>query len=277
MAVANSFDRNSFAASSPGPVALVGSGEYLDVMRPVDRTLLDGRPQRAVFLPTASAEEGPETVQYWLDLGRAHFAELGAEPVELPVLTREDADNPEFAAAIAGAGLVYLSGGNPGYLASTLRDTLVWSAILDAWRAGTAVAGCSAGACALSWAAADVRAARAARIAGRGSYEESATGEEPEATGATGLAMIASLAVIPHFDRIVSWVPGITIQYLSQVPAGVAIVGVDEDTAIVSQSGLGAPWLVAGRQAAWVIDRDGSQTRYEAGEVITAEALGSSS
>ena len=39
---------------------------------------------------------------------------MGVEPVPLEVLDREDAERPELAAKVAGAGLVYLSGGNPG-------------------------------------------------------------------------------------------------------------------------------------------------------------------
>ena len=77
-----------------GPVALVGSGEFLEVMVPLDAELLAGRPQRAVFLPTASAEEGADRVKYWMDLGTAHYAAMGVEPVALPVLDREDAERP---------------------------------------------------------------------------------------------------------------------------------------------------------------------------------------
>ncbi|MBC7373040.1 MAG: peptidase, partial [Frankiales bacterium] len=38
---------------SPGPLALVGSGEYLPVMLEVEAQLLAGRPARYVQLPTA--------------------------------------------------------------------------------------------------------------------------------------------------------------------------------------------------------------------------------
>ena len=43
---------------SPGPLALVGSGEYLPVMADVERMLLAGRPPRYVQIPTAAAPEG---------------------------------------------------------------------------------------------------------------------------------------------------------------------------------------------------------------------------
>ena len=252
----------------PGPVALVGSGEFLDVMVDVDRRLLAGRPQRAVFLPTAAAEEGADSVQYWVELGRRHFDALEVEPVPVLVLDREDAERPELAAAVRDAGLVYLSGGNPGYLADTLRDTLVWSAILDAWRGGSALAGCSAGACALSTVADYVgsraNASRPPPIP--------TSGDVPEALAAGvsggGLAVVPKLAVIPHYDRILEWVPDLKERYLSRVGPEVTVVGIDEDTAVVSASGDGSTFEVMGRQAAFVLHRDGTSTRHAAGSTF---------
>jgi cyanophycinase len=183
-----------------GPVALVGSGEFLEVMVPVDAELLAGRPQRAVFLPTASAEEGPQRVRYWIDLATAHYASMGVEPVPLEVLDREDAERPELASKVAGAGLVYLSGGNPGYLANTLAGTAVWQAILEAWRSGAAIAGCSAGACALSRVADDFR--------------------EPGRYSGEALAVVPYLVVLPHFDRFEHWMPGLADRMMARTPAG---------------------------------------------------------
>jgi cyanophycinase len=238
--------------AAPGPIALVGSGEYLDVMIDVDRGLLAGRPQRAVFLPTASAEEGEERVGYWLELGHRHFERLGVDPVPLPVLTQDDAARDDFAALVAGAGLVYLSGGNPGYLANVLRDSLVWTAILAAWRAGAALAGCSAGACALSYVAEDMRAMRDIGTT--------------RLVAPTGLATVPEIAVIPHFDRMARWAPDLTERYASRVPDGVTVVGVDEDTAIVTDGGAGERrFVVAGRRSAWVLHPGGDRTEYPSG------------
>ncbi|MGH9042399.1 MAG: Type 1 glutamine amidotransferase-like domain-containing protein, partial [Acidimicrobiia bacterium] len=117
-------------ASTAGPVALVGSGEFTPAMAAVDRLLLRGRPPRAVFLPTAAGQEGAERIGYWVRLGRTHYEDLGVEPVPLLVLDRASADDPELAAEVEGAGLVYLSGGDPAYLAATLAGTRVGDAIL---------------------------------------------------------------------------------------------------------------------------------------------------
>ncbi|MGH9291653.1 MAG: Type 1 glutamine amidotransferase-like domain-containing protein [Acidimicrobiales bacterium] len=221
----------------------------------VDRGLLEGRPARAVFLPTASAEEGEARVAYWTDLGRSHFERLGAKAVPLRVLTRADAEDEALAAEIAGAGLIYLSGGNPGYLADTLRDSAVWKAIVTAWHGGSALAGCSAGACALTSVADDLR--RPGRFSGR------------------GLGLVGDLAVIPHFDRIADWIPGIAERVLAAVPDGTAVVGIDEETALV---GGGRRFTVAGHRSAWwlVAAADGHVERveYPVGAVLDLDTTG---
>ncbi len=233
------------ADASPGPVALVGSGEFLPAMEQIDRDLLEGRPQRAVFLPTAAGEEGEASVRHWLELGTTHYERLGVAPVALEVITRADAERRDLAEQVDGAGLVYLSGGNPGYLASTLRDTPVLTAILTAWRAGAALAGCSAGACALSAVAEDFRFRH--RFDGR------------------GLGIVPGLAVLPHFDRIEHWAPNLVNVSLERLPAGLVLVGIDEETALICADGT---FTVAGQQGVWLIDRDGGRTRYGAGETI---------
>jgi cyanophycinase-like exopeptidase len=226
-------------------VALVGSGEFLEHMVPVDAELLSGRPPRAVFLPTAAAEEGPERVRYWVDLGTAHYRAMDVEPVPLVVLDRNDAERPDLAAKLEGAGLVYLSGGNPGYLAHTLAGTAVWEAILATWRAGAALAGCSAGACALSRLAYDFR--------------------DPERYDGQGLAVVAQLVVLPHFDRFELWRPGLTDEMLARTPADATLVGIDEETALVVD---GDSFAVRGNKSVWRIDRDGTRARFRPGEEL---------
>ncbi len=117
-------------SAGPGPLSLVGSGEYLPQMADIEGGLLDGRPPRYVQLATAAVPDGAAVVQRWHRLGVAQAARLGVEAVVLPVNDRHDADDPALAAQVAGAGLVYLSGGHPAYLAGTLRGTAVWAAIV---------------------------------------------------------------------------------------------------------------------------------------------------
>lgn len=233
----------------PGPIALVGSGEFTPAMEAIDLEVLDGRPRRVVFLPTAAAEEGEDTVRYWLDLGVEHYERLGIEPVPLRVLTKDDANDASLAARVAGAGLVYLSGGNPGYLAETLRGTAVARAILDLWEGGAALAGCSAGAAALTALAHDVQA-------------EGFPARE-------GLKVVPNLFVLAHFDRLEEWVPGIVKRALREAPDGVRVVGIDEETALVGRPGN---WVVRGRQRVWLVERDGARRAFEPGARVPLPA-----
>ena len=227
------------------PVGLVGSGEFTPATEAVDLELLKGRPQRVVFLPTAAAPEGETTLRYWTDLGTTHYRRLGIPAQPLMVRTREDAFSAALAAEIEGAGLIYLSGGDPAYLAATVTGTAVGDAIREAWTKGTAVAGCSAGAVALMERVPDVRAA------GRPFVE--------------GLGLVTGMMLLPHFDQLEKWVPGVTEWALQALPAGTELLGVEEDTALV-----GGPreWRVLGRQRAWKLSRDGAHRSFAAGEVL---------
>ncbi|HEY5025293.1 MAG TPA: Type 1 glutamine amidotransferase-like domain-containing protein [Acidimicrobiales bacterium] len=239
----------------PGPVALVGSGEFLAAMEPVDAGLLEGRPRRAVVVPTAAAREGDGRVSYWLELGRAHYEAMGVEPVLLDVRTRRDADDPAVAALIEGAGLIYLSGGDPHHLSDTLRDSALWAAITKAWHDGAALAGCSAGAMALTSGAPDNLLPGGAAAA-----------REPDHPRvANGLGLIAPLAVIPHYDQMERLRPGALEWFASWQPKGTTLVGIEEETALV---GTGGRWQVQGVGAVWVLDAT-PRARFVAGDEVT--------
>jgi cyanophycinase-like exopeptidase len=223
-----------------GPLALVGSGEYLPVMLETERLLLNGS-GRYVQIPTAAAPEGEESLARWVALGVEQAARLGVEAVPIVARDRAECDDPELAKQVDGAGLVYLSGGNAPYLAGTLRGTRLWEAVHAAWQAGAALAGCSAGAMALTSWVPDIR--------------------QPEAPADPGLGLVG-FRVIPHFDRISSWLPEIGARFL----AGSAdpVVGIDEETALVR---LDQDWVVHGRQQVWLLTAEGRQG-YAAGDVV---------
>lgn len=227
-----------------GPVALVGSGEYLDVMTETERLLLQGRPPRYVQIPTAAALEGEESLARWVALGREQAERLGVEAVPVVARDREEADSEELAALVEGAGLVYLSGGNPPYVASTLRGTRLWDAVQRAWQAGAALAGCSAGAMALTSWVPDIR--------------------DPEGPPDPGLGVVPHVRVIPHFDRLVEWMPDLVGRFLAHALEGDVVLGIDEDTAMVQDDGR---WTVHGRQSVWVLTHD-DRVAYGAGEVV---------
>ncbi len=240
--------------TSAGPVALVGSGEYLPVTEPLERSLLAGRPARFVQLATAAAPEGVDSLARWHGLGREAAHRLGAEQVVLPVVDRVSADDEALAGLVEGAGLVYLSGGNPTFLARTLAGTAVWAAIVAAWRAGAALAGCSAGAMALCG---EVPAIR-----------------HPFRDPVRGLGAVPGLTVLPHFDRFARRLPDAVLRRVSHRSDGLAAVGIDEDTALVG--GFRADpeeWEVVGRQSVWLLTADGREER-PAGSVVRLPAPG---
>jgi cyanophycinase len=220
----------------PGPIALVGSGEYLPQMADFEASLIAGRAPRYVQLATAAVQDGPSVVEHWHDLGTAQAQRLGVEPIIVRVNDRSDADNPEFASMIEGAGLIYLSGGDPNYLAETLRDTAVWRAIEATWRAGAALAGCSAGAMAL------------------GSWIPSI--RHPRKGSTVGLGLLEHLGVVPHFDAFAARIPDLLTRFVLPDESLIMVLGIDEETALV-----GGPkeWTVQGRQSVWHLTAKGRE------------------
>lgn len=223
---------------TPGPLALVGSGEFTTTMRATDDALLDrveaeGFERAVAVIPTAAATEGDATVRRWFDLAHEHYDALGAEVLEVDVRDRHDATELRHVADVQEVGLVYLSGGKPDHLTRTLRGTPLLDAILEQWRLGAALAGCSAGA--MSLAAAWPPFLPFSREWG------------------TGLGVLPGLAVVPHFDMVRRMTLGAIGRIGRRVPAGLHLVGVDEDTALVHTDA----WRTEGRGGAWTIDGDG--------------------
>src|SRR5262245_56254586 len=106
-----------------GTLALVGSGEFLPPIRPLDKKLLEHiqGEQHVVVLPTASAPDGTGVPERWAKMGVEHFSALGAQVEPVMLLTREDAENPAVVEQIELANFVYFSGGKPRYLLETLQ------------------------------------------------------------------------------------------------------------------------------------------------------------
>lgn len=234
------------SAPVPGPLALVGSGEFLPQMVAVDRWLLQDRAPRVAIVPTASGEEGDASVDRWVQLGVDHYRAMGIEPVPVRVVNRSDADDERFVSLLEGVGLIYLSGGNPGYVARTLRDSVVGAAIAQAWRSGVALAGCSAGAMVLTDEVPDVR--------------------HPQRPIERALSIVDGVTVIPHFDRMHRWDPSFLERAVAQLGPGRHLVGIDEDTAMV-----GGPerWTVMGRQRVTVFAAGGGSQVFGAGDQLT--------
>ncbi len=220
-----------------GSLALVGSGEYLPAMTQFEKSLIhdgvkNGKEARYVQIPTAAGRESSDRLGYWKELGLTQATGIGVEATYLPVFTREDAFNQEFVDAVANSALMYMSGGDPHHLAEVLIDTPLWSAIIENWKTGASLAGCSAGAMVLS-----------AHIPNFRLLKKSPT---------AGLNLLPEIRVIPHFNKFFKWIPESAAKVLLHVPDNSILIGVDELTAIVKRSGE-TDWLVVGEAKVHVL------------------------
>jgi cyanophycinase len=187
-------------------------------------------------LPTAAARQRPE-----LAVANAvrWFGELGLRLQELPVLRRRDAQSPELAERARAAGLLYLVGGDPGLVVSTLAGSRVWEAITAAWTGGAALGGSSAGAMALCsetlvmarWPRHEVR------------------------RPVPALGLVPGTVVVPHYERFGS-------RWAVDGEAQLVVLGIDERTAAVWN---GSAWRAAGAGAVTVV-REGRARVFAAGD-----------
>jgi cyanophycinase len=213
-----------------GSLALVGSGEYLPAMAEFEKSLIDdgvknGKQPIYVQIPTAAGRESEHRLNYWKELGKTQADSLNVKSIFLPIYTREDAQNMEYVNQISESALIYMSGGDPHYLAETLIGTPLWEAIYQSWQSGTSLAGCSAGAMVLSAQIPNFRFSK----------------KEPTA----GLNLIPNIRVIPHFNKFFKWIPESAAKVLLHVPDKTILIGIDELTAMVKRSGA-ENWRVFG-------------------------------
>ncbi len=245
-----------------GTVALVGSGEYLDVMNEVDTYLLDtiGGVNNAhvALLPTASGLE-PNGPTSWNNLGLRHFKQLGVSDVRATrIIDREGAFDAEQVALLQGANFYYFSGGNPQHVIETFRGSPAWNVIKSAYEQGAVLAGCSAGAMMMSGYTISVRQAM------QGSAMDFVE----------GLGIVPHVIVFPHFDRMAGFLSQDRFKdLLRAIPVNTIVVGVDEDTALVriepsKDAETVARWRVMGRQTVNIFSSDTNVRKLHVGEEI---------
>ena len=232
----------------PGPVALVGAGEFLPVMAELDASLLasTGRVRpRVVILPTASFPDGEDVFRRWADMGVEHFSGLGAEVEPVLVRDRSEADDPAAAQAVGEADLIYLSGGKPSHLRRALEGSAVGDALVAAHDRGAVLAGCSAGAMVLAGHAFDFRVKLLPW----------------PLRWRRGLGFAPHISVVPHYD---AWPEPVSALIALQAPRGAIVLGIDEETAVVGRDGS---WQVHG-QARVTVWRGRHRERFRAGEAF---------
>lgn len=220
---------------------LCGSGEFTTSMDDVDAELLARLPPRAkvAIVPTAAGLE--DTPAQWAALGAEHFRSLGAEPVAMMVLDRDDANDARWRDAVSAADWIYFSGGDPGHLVETMAGSSFWSAVIARYRDGAILAGSSAGAMAF----------------GETTFVPTDRGPDglPRSVRTRrALGLLPGVIVAPHFDAIPD---SVFSNWADLVPVDHRLLGIDEDTALIDGP---AGWTVRGRGRVHVIrslvDRD---------------------
>ena len=199
-----------------GAIALVGSGEYSVQMQELETELLHraisrGKRNTFVQIPTASSHEGDVSRAKWKRLGQEQSNRIGSKCIYLPIHEREDAFNPDFVDAIQGAGLIYFSGGDPHRVAEIFNGSPLWNEIVAEWKTGSSLAGCSAGAMAFGGSIMGIRKSR---------HSE-------------GLGLLTGIEVIPHYDKMLGWLPDRVASFIANTVSDATLLGIDENTALV--------------------------------------------
>jgi cyanophycinase len=152
------------------------------------------------------------------ELYRLLFTDMGVSRITgLRPVTRQEANDQDFADILSTATGVFLTGGNQLRLSSVVAGTVLGRAIIEANHRGAVVAGTSAGASAAS-----------THMMAFGS-----SGETPKnrmAQMAAGLGLLHNVIVDQHFEQRTRI--GRLIAIVAQSPSLLGI-GVDEDTAAI--------------------------------------------
>jgi cyanophycinase-like exopeptidase len=216
----------------PGQICLVGGEEFRVGCEEMDREIMaasGGGPARVVVIPTA-AVTGPAKAA---NDGVTHFAKLGGDASQLMVLEREHADDAAFVLPSREADVVYFTGGSPDHLLATVKDSQLWTALLETMnRDGRdlVLAGSSAGAMVMG---SMMRRPRA------GGWVE-------------GLGLVPGIAVMAHHENRD---PEETSRELEREgPSGLTVLGIDARTGCL------------GRPGAWKVVGSGKVTVYQEGE-----------
>jgi cyanophycinase-like exopeptidase len=242
-----------------GPIGLHGGGEYLAGDERFLDALLDAAagaarirltldaelvgfdvaghaldptpaPIRIVILPTAAGRGRPDRAAA---IGQAAFERRAAANgrravIEVArVVDAASAVEPAAVERLANADLIHLPGGDPDLVPGTLAGSPALAALETAWRRGAVIAGASAGAMGLA------------------EWTWTSGG------GIRGLALVAGLAVVPHYDDIrrTSWQTALD----QLAPGGIGYLGLDERTGVIREplGHDGHHWRVAGAGAAY--------------------------
>jgi cyanophycinase len=224
-----------------GHLLLEGGAEFGGSMSEPDLRAIElagGFNAPICILPTAAAPDnnhkraGGNGVRW--------FKSLGAKNVfTAEVIDKKSANDVGVADQIRTSKLIYLLGGFPGYLGETLKDSLCWSAALEAFASGAVLAGSSAGAMVLCEQYYDPYGKKLLR----------------------GLNLIPNACVLPHHNNFGKAWAG---QLREMLPPAV-LIGIDEGTGMVGEPE--GEWRVHGGGEV-TLYRSGSSVGYGRGEAF---------
>ena len=217
-----------------GPLAFVGGRPFTDGCT-FDAGLLErSNADEVIVLPTAAAYEDPARrvtdAETW-------FGALDVPVRGLDVLGRQDALDPDNADAVRTASFLYLVGDNPMHLRSVLKDSPVWSALVEAWQGGAVLAAVGGASRVLCDPMVDPRG---------GAF-------------AVGLGLMPGMALIPHQEH---WSHDKAQRTLALAPAELPVVAVDDATALVRDAA-----------GSWTVEGAGNATVFLATEPVELDAL----
>ncbi|HKJ37640.1 MAG TPA: Type 1 glutamine amidotransferase-like domain-containing protein, partial [Anaerolineales bacterium] len=195
-----------------GYLLLEGGAEFGGRMRDPDLRAIElagGFDAPLRIIPTAAAPD--DNHRRAGSNGVRWFQSLGAKDVEsVPLIDKASANEEEIANSLRDAKLIYLLGGFTHYLGQTLKDSLAWTAALDAYNNGAVIAGSSAGAMVMCE-----------------FYYHHNEGKVFE-----GLNMLPNSLVLPHHNSFGKrWAP----KLLKEIP-DVTLIGIDEETGMIDDS-----------------------------------------
>lgn len=230
-----------------GHIALAGGAEFGGKMSCLDRRTMELAGGEAASIHIIPAAAAPDNNQHRAGArGVQWFRSLGAQRVHCREITdRTSADDPAETDAIEGADLIYMLGGFPGHLATSLRGSKSWQAAVRAYGSGAVVCGSSAG----------------AMVLGDLFYDPTSSTMLP------GLSILGPILVIPHHQKSgPAWAGR-----LKSLAPDAQLLGLDECTGIIDDAEKGG-WSVHGGGEA-VVYHDNGQKSYRDGQVIPFSQL----
>ncbi len=231
-----------------------GSGEFTDSMNDIDSYLCSSiNLTKIMIIPTAAGKE--KDFHKWIDNGISHFKKIGKEAFGGDLISREDYFKDEYIALLDKTNFIYFSGGDPEYLLSCIENTPFLEKLLSKLKEKDFIlAGSSAGAMIM------------------GSYTPVNILNRIFSSNKKGVFIREALdlghfIVIPHFNKIpkILELKYISERIINSLP-DITIVGIDEDTAILTENNT--EFKVLGKGSVYIINGNAKIISYKNYEIF---------